>query len=161
MLSFNLLIAAITSVSFQSAPNPLAELQRCESISDKDHKLGCYQAESARLVQLYQSGQITISTVEDQRRLAEEHFGRRAAPPASESVAPLERLETTLSSSSVNGNGKRVYSLADGSIWEQTDQNPTRITPAAGSTAAVRRGALGSYFIKVGNSPEIRVRRVN
>lgn len=161
MFSFSLLVAAIMGLSLQAEPNPLVELQRCESISDKESKLSCYQTESGRLIELYQSGQLKISTVEQERRLAEEQFGRRAATPANESPAALDRLETTLSSSSVSSNGKRVYSLADGSIWEQTDQNPTRITPAAGTAAAVRRGALGSYFIKIGNSPEIRVRRVN
>ena len=145
----------------QSALSPLDGLKQCERVVSDAEKLACYRTESARLVELQQSGQIIITSVEDQRRIAEEGFGRRITAPESDSPAVVDRLESTVSSSTVNSSGKRIYLLADGSIWEQTDQNPTRITPATGSNAVVRRGTLGSFFIKVGSSPEIHVRRIN
>ena len=161
MFSFNLLLTSFASLAMQSAPSPLDGLRQCESAVGDAEKLSCYRTESARLTELQRSGQILITTVEAQRRVAQEEFGRRASTPTTENSQTIDRLETTISSSSVSGSGKRIYALADGSIWEQTDQNSTRITPATGSSAAVRRGTLGSFFIKVGNSPEIRVRRVN
>lgn len=158
---FSYLIASIATASMQAIPSPLDGLQRCESIHEDRDKLSCYHREASLLIELHHSGVVIISTSEHQRQVPRLGFGRRTPTTTNDDVASLDRLESSIASSTVNSGGKRVYTLNDGSVWEQTDQNPTRMTPSPDTSAVVRRGSLGSYFIKIGNSPEIRVRRIN
>ena len=51
--------------------------------------------------------------------------------------------------------------LADGSIWRQADTNPIYRTPKPGLDVIVKRAALGSYIMRVGGSPGVKVKRIS
>lgn len=148
------------TLAIQSAPDPLDALNQCSRVTAESQRLACFEDGLRQLREMRSSGQIQIIVREDELKAAEANFGK-SQPAQPRTVEPPQRLESTIQSSSVNSNGKRIYTLANGSIWEQTDQNPARITPRIGTAVVVRPGALGSYFIQVGNAPEIRVRRIN
>ena len=49
--------------------------------------------------------------------------------------------------------------LADGSRWEQTDQESLPRDPKEGDPVVIRRSALGSYLMKVNGMTAFRARR--
>jgi hypothetical protein len=50
--------------------------------------------------------------------------------------------------------------LVDGSLWTQTDDTPVALPPRHGDKVIVKRGTLGSYFLRLGNQPGFKVKRI-
>jgi hypothetical protein len=69
----------------------------------------------------------------------------------------LETVETTLVSA--NQSDGWVFRLADGSVWRQVDTTALNFRPREGMPVRIRRAAVGSYMLKVGDSPAVRARR--
>lgn len=72
----------------------------------------------------------------------------------------MESLETTLDRATTALDGAWIFHLADGSVWRQIDN--TRVTNPRGrqgEEVRVRKAALGSYFLNLGSSRAVRVRR--
>jgi hypothetical protein len=49
--------------------------------------------------------------------------------------------------------------LEDGAVWRQIDQEVLGKPPKAGTAVEIRKAAMGSYRMKIGGQPAIRVRR--
>ncbi|MDB5433045.1 MAG: hypothetical protein JWP35_4161, partial [Caulobacter sp.] len=56
---------------------------------------------------------------------------------------------------------KWMFRLETGAVWRQADDNLLLHKPHEGSTADIRKGALGSFFMKVDAEQAIRVHRDN
>jgi hypothetical protein len=73
----------------------------------------------------------------------------------------LDELETTLQELLRDGAGRAVFMLENGMIWRQAEPYPIPPTKA-GSKVTLKRGALGSYRIKLEgtsrNLPVVRIR---
>ena len=72
----------------------------------------------------------------------------------------VSRIETTIRGASQTPYRKWLLTLQDGAQWEQIDGRELSITPRAGHSIKIRRGAVGSYLANVQNKTAIRVRRV-
>ncbi|MEN5114334.1 hypothetical protein ABE453_09940 [Brevundimonas diminuta] len=69
-------------------------------------------------------------------------------------------LETTLERATSAVDGSWIFHLTDGSTWRQIDN--TRVSNPRnrqGEEVRVRKAALGSYFLNLGSSRAVRVRR--
>ncbi len=53
-----------------------------------------------------------------------------------------------------------TITLADGSVWAQSDDSPIALAPRKGDKVVVRRGTLGSYGLSVSGQPGVKVRRI-
>jgi hypothetical protein len=70
------------------------------------------------------------------------------------------KLDTKLTSFRDIGNGFYRLGIQDGgAVWETTEGANLR-DPNPGEMIVISRGAIGSYFAKIGNQREVRVRRV-
>lgn len=131
----------------------------CSAVTPDTDRLACFDRETARLRSAEQSGAVIImprARVEETRRAL---FGF-AAPNIPDMVsggAALEAVETTLVSASQNDGW--VFRLADGSVWRQVDTTALNFRPREGMPVRIRRAAVGSYMLKVGDSPAVRARR--
>ncbi len=52
-----------------------------------------------------------------------------------------------------------VIELDTGAVWRQIDDQDLANDPHAGSKAEIRKGAIGSFFMKLDGQPGIRVHR--
>lgn len=145
----------------QSGSVAFERLSECQSLSDSAQRLACYDERMASLRAAANTGEVVIverAQVDQARRAV---FGLSA--PSLPSVFgddTIESLETTLTQATPALNGAWVFHLADGSVWRQIDN--TRITnprSRQGEDVRVRRAALGSYFLNLGSSRAVRVRR--
>jgi len=72
----------------------------------------------------------------------------------------LNQIEGTVAGVTQNADGGWIIKLADGSVWSQTDDTPVALDPRRGDKITVKRGALGSYFVKIGNQPGFKAKRI-
>lgn len=134
-------------------------LMACSAMTPDADRLACFDRETARFRSAEQSGAVIImprARVEETRRAL---FGF-AAPHILEMVsggAALEAVETSLVSASQNDGW--VFRLADGSVWRQVDTTALNFRPREGMPVRIRRAAVGSYMLKVDDSPAVRARR--
>lgn len=145
----------------QSGSVAFERLSECQSLSDGAQRLACYDERMASLRAATNTGEVVIverAQIDEARRAV---FGFTA--PSLPSVFggdTIESLETALTKAAPGLNGAWVFHLADGSVWRQIDN--TRITDPRhrqGEEVRVRRAALGSYFLNLGASRAVRVRR--
>lgn len=135
-----LFLLPLTAAPVQAMPvqasAPLSDqLKRCRTLTDTATRLACYDAMAV--------------------------LPGRSRDPAPRRVLNEDKespLTTTLRTASVGGDGRWIFTLAQGGRWLQTDDAPLGRRPNPGDAVEVRAGALGSYRLKVKTGPSIKVR---
>jgi hypothetical protein len=78
-----------------------------------------------------------------------------AAPPPE-----LEVVQITIVSVQRRPDGTSRFTLDNGQVWEQTDTVNLGTLSKGPMTGEIRRGALGSFFLKPGNRTAVRAKRI-
>ena len=81
-------------------------------------------------------------------------FGHSDKTPA------LENISAVVERATQRGNGTWVIELEGGAVWSQIDDEPLLRGAHKGSKAAVRKAALGTYFMNIDGQRALRVKRV-
>jgi hypothetical protein len=134
-------------------------LVACSAVTPDLDRLACFDREAAHLRAAEQSGAVIImprARIEETRR-ALFGFAVPNLPDMMSGGPALETVETTLVSA--NQSDGWVFRLADGSVWRQVDTTALNFRPREGMPVRIRRAAVGSYMLKVGDSPAVRARR--
>lgn len=153
----------------EAAPQPFEALIHCRSISDPGARLACFDTASAALEQAAERRDVVVvdrAQVRESRRrlfgLALPSLpifggGGRGHDSGDDEISTLEGV---VASASRDTYGQWSVRLRDeGGLWVQVDHNILALDPRPGQAVVIRRGALGSYMMRVGNQPGIRVRR--
>lgn len=69
-----------------------------------------------------------------------------------------QEISSTVTSAQLDRDGFWTVVLADGAVWQQTD-GVVALRPRAGTVVAIRRAALGSYFMRIGKQAGVKARR--
>lgn len=169
--SFSLLAACASTARADQASTPdlgraitLRDVALCRSIAADQERLACFDRAVAALDAAERTGEVVVLDRAQVRETNRQLFGFEIANPFAgrPNVTPepaIDAIETTLTSAGGSGDGKWLFRLADGSEWRQIDSGDARFRNRAGEPVRVRRAALGSYMLTVGNSRAIRVRR--
>jgi len=149
----------------QARASTLQAVADCRKIADGAERLACFDQAAARLDTAEQSGDVIVvdrAQVREARRAA---FGFNVSLPAfmtrGEAPEELDSVTGVVGSARQTPDGKWVIKLADGAVWRQIDSDPVTRAPRQGSPVEIRKGALGSYFLKVDGQHSIRVHRDN
>lgn len=161
IISSSIALGAAIAPNTQEAPASAEyqNLMACSAVTSDADRLACFDRETARLRAAEQSGAVIImprARVEETRR-ALFGFAVPNLPDMMSGGPALEGIETTLVSASQNDGW--VFRLADGSVWRQVDTTALNFRPREGMPVRIRRAAVGSYMLKVGDSPAVRARR--
>lgn len=146
--------------SVQSGSEVLSAITHCRSLTDGADRLRCFDAATLSLAQ---AGDVAIvrraDVQQNQRRL----FGFNASiinPFDSQGRSEdIQSISATTTSIRDMGRGELIITLDDGSVWRKTDSSSPLLSTRRQYTVTVRRAALGSYIMKVGDNPPFRVRR--
>lgn len=145
-------------------PAILSRLDACRTIESDSQRLACYDETAAALDTAQREGQVVAVDRRQMTEVRRQLFGFEA--PSLSSLfgrsgddEPVNAVETTLTGASMNGDGKWVFRLADGSVWLQIDSAAVRFSRDGSPQVRVRRASLGSYQLVVGSSRAVRVRR--
>jgi len=139
-------------------------LVRCRSIADDAARLRCFDQASAALQQAAERRDIVIIDREQVRQARRSLFGIEGLRlpffgHGDDKGAEVSQLDGVIASASQVGYGRWMIRLEDGSIWLQVDDNVIAVWPKAGQKVVVKRGALGSYMMRVNGQPGVRVKR--
>ena len=156
---------------------PLEKVYACAGKTDSAERLACYDAAVAGLKQAQTSGGVAVVARSQIEAAEKEAFGLSqtslselarsankmpAAPGAAAGPPPqeLDRVTLTVKALERKPDGTYRFTMENGQVWEQIDGNELGKTLRAPLTAEIKKGAIGSYMLKVGERPSVRVRRI-
>lgn len=169
-----LAMLAPAAVSAQSVGN--AALIGCSAKADDAERLACYDGLTKAIspeARAVADKRDTTRTAQVAEAAAEAEKARLAAATKAEAAKRdsfgratagedrIDELPVKISEMMLDKGGRAVFLLDNGQMWRQTEAYP--LPPIKDGTAAtLKRGALGSYRIKVEgtnrNIPAIRIR---
>ncbi|MDQ3471284.1 MAG: hypothetical protein M3428_02715 [Pseudomonadota bacterium] len=160
-------LAAAADVQRPSASPLVSSVEACRAIRDNAQRLACFDRETARLVSAVRGGAVTVLDKAEVRQARRSLFGLPLpklpffSGDRSADDAPVE-IQSTIKSVQGIGRGRYRMVIADhNAVWETID-NPTRLhPPQAGDKIVIRRGMLGSYFLRIAGQIGIKGRRVS
>lgn len=143
----------------QSPGRTLEPLMACRNIDAAEARLACFDRETAAISG---QGQVAIITPDDVRENQRRAFGFSANfinPFASGGQDELQEISANTTEVRDLGRNQWRITLDDGSVWRKTDNTAVSFSTRRQYPATVRRAALGSYLMKVGDRPAFRVQR--
>ena len=166
VISGSLAFLLTTSAAAREAPAgpPPAIVQgllACRAISEPMQRLACYDRQSNAVASAIQKKDLVVIDKERANAAKRSLFG--FSVPSFAGLlggGDLNEIEGTVVEANENGEGGWIIRLADGSVWNQTDDTPVALEPRRGDKVTIKRGALGSYFVKVGKQPGFKAKRI-
>jgi hypothetical protein len=143
----------------------VAALGSCQKIADGAARLACYDKAAAAIVTASESGDIRVVDRESVRKAQRSLFGFSLPSipffdSGSGKDAPPKKLDSTILNFSSIGNGFYRFTIADErAVWETTEAANVR-DAKPGEPVSILRSAIGSYWAKIGNRRDLRVRRI-
>lgn len=189
-LTGSALALTAASASAQQAGSPLVDdLLQCRQLAGDAERLACLDRAAAAVADAISSGQISVVERRRAEAAERESFGTATigtggllAGLLGRSAGDLSRtqsyddgaqavrsdageiealLNVPVREVGHGTDGKLFVVLSDGQVWRQTDTRRIHLPrDVSGLTASIRRGAVGSYFMSLSNSPlSVRARR--
>ncbi len=167
LLTAAILLLAVPAVAQTPATPPRAAALKavvdCRALTDSAARLACYDAAAAGLDAAERSGQVVVLDRDQVRAAKRDVFGLKLPSfnmfdrDDAQRETEVDRVTSTVASAGRGGKGW-IVTLANGQTWRQTDgKGLYRVRE--GDTVEIRRGALGSYFMRVAGQPGVRVAR--
>lgn len=142
----------------------LQHLLDCKDKTEAAERLACYDAAVSEMAQAEKAGDIVVVDREQARTVRKQAFGFNLPSfslfERGEKPEMLDQVTLAVESAYLGRDGRWVIEADGGGVWTQTEGDPPFNPPHKGSTAEVRRGALGSYFMNIDGQRAVRVRRV-
>ena len=153
-----------------AAPNLVASrtavaqaISDCRKVADKDTRLDCYDKAADAFEQAQQAGQVVVVDRAQIHEVKRQAFGFALPSLNLFSRGPKEEevknVAVKLASAHQDATGKWVMVTEENAVWRQNDDNELFNPPHAGSSVAIRRAALGSFFCNVDGQTAIRCTR--
>ena len=137
----------------------------CRAITDDAKRLACFDTTVNGMVEAEKKGDLVTIDREQRREVRRQAFGL-TLPSLSmfdrgEKGEDADKITTTVSQASKGPNGRWLIQLEGGALWRQTDDADLFKIPHRGSVAIVKKGSLGSFFMKIDGDSAFRVHRDN
>ena len=144
-------------------PEALDRVVACRQITAAEARLACYDGAVAQFDTAQQQGDVVVVDRAQVREARRQLFGFQLPAVTlfdqGEKPESLEAIETTLVRGSQSGDNRWTFTLGDQSVWRQVDSERVTFRNREGEPVRIRRAALGSFLMTVGNSRAVRVRR--
>jgi hypothetical protein len=145
---------------------PAAEMQAlaaCRQVADAAARLACYDQASDKLAEAVERRDVVVLDRTEIKRTRRSLFGfSLPSIPLfrGEQGEEQTEIESKITSASSMGMGKWQIVIEDGAVWQTTDSSNIR-DPKSGQKIVIKKGALGSYFIRVNGQRGVRGRRTS
>ena len=168
LLGLAVLALAATAVARPAPKAPVtaaavSAVLGCREIPDSAQRLACFDKAVGNMAQAESSGELLTLDREQRRSVRRQAFGLNL-PSLSifdrgEKAEDVDRLTAKVTGAHKLPDGKWVIELEGGAIWRQTDDQELFKEPHPGSAAVVKKGTLGSFFMKIDGDTAFRARR--
>jgi hypothetical protein len=143
-------------------PATVQALLACRAIADNNQRLACYDRASGPIAQAIQNKDLVMIDRERAQAAKKELFGYSVSGiSALLGGGDITQIEGVIAAVGNNPDGGWVIKLADGSVWSQIDDTPMALEPRKGDKVLIKRGTLGSYFVKVSGQPGYKAKRTD
>lgn len=145
-----------------SPPPALTQMVNCLENTDSNVRLACFDAQALIVKNQIDNGDLVPVYKNEIAAAQRGLFGidRIRMPNFLEnSVQNTNEITATIVSAIRSPVGKWHFILDDKSEWAQIDTTDPYFNSRLGTDVRIRRGALNSYLLTVGNSSAIRVSR--
>lgn len=163
------ILAGMTGFAAMAGERPthavlFEQVTRCQTLTDDAARLKCYDGSVAALNAAERRHEVTIVDRAQVQKARETFFGFSLPSLAvfsgkSSGSDELERIDTALKTVAQDGQGRWIFQIADGARWRQIDDNIIARRPRPGDKITIRRAALGSFKLSVGEQPAVKARR--
>lgn len=162
-----LCFATVSAVYAAEGPKRAAALQSvadCRKVSNDTARLACYDKAAASLDEAEAKGQVVVIDREQVKAVRRQSFGltlpaftlfNRGAAKEDQ----LDRITVELEKAYQEAGRHWIMISTEGVVWAQTDDEPINNEPHKGSTVAIRKAALGSFFCNVDGQRAVRCER--
>lgn len=147
-------------------PQAWQELLKCKGLAEPVERLACYDAATGRLEVATKEGEVVITDRATVRETRKGLFGFKLPSLGlfgggdEDNEEDIKSVDGTIATARQYGYGRWRVTLADGSVWEQSEAEGPFQDPASGDQVHISKGAMGSYWMKIAGGRAIRVRRV-
>jgi hypothetical protein len=171
--AFALILAGPNAAWSKTPPAPpatvyplIGALESCQKLTDDAQRLSCFDRASAALTTAARGGNVVVVDRGEVRAARRSLFGF-AVPKLpffssdNSSDEASETLDTTIKSARDIGYGRYRFVVAEGDAeWETTESFANQREPRAGAKVQIKRGALGSYLIKIDGQRGVKGKRI-
>jgi hypothetical protein len=144
-------------------PANMQRLLGCRAIQDSAQRLACFDRETAAVEQAIAKKDLVL--IDKARATAAKRslFGFSIPDFGGlfgGSEDDVKEISSTVVSFEHQGYMGWTIRLADGSTWTQTDDADLGLPPKKGDKVVVHRGSFGAFFLRLGNQPGFKVKRI-
>jgi hypothetical protein len=152
-VAFMLVSGAALPLEAGAQQGPVDRVKACAAVADDAARLKCYDAAVGGL-----QSDIQVPVY----KLPELEATGRKTPPASTIVPKqtLDRISVGVSAIGIGADGKLRFTLSNGEDWRQTDSTSLKNLGKGPWEAELRKAAMGSYMLRIGNKAAVRVQQV-
>ncbi|MFL6760056.1 hypothetical protein [Sphingomonas sp.] len=155
--------AQARSTTPTGTPATVQSLIACQSVADSGQRLSCYDKAAQGLADAMNKKELVVVDKARANEAKRSLFGF-SVPNFGALFGggddQVNQIESTVTGAFENGYDGWMIKLADGSSWQQTDSAPIALPPRKGDKVVVKRGSMGSYFVRLGSQPGFKAKRV-
>lgn len=137
----------------------VSSMTRCRSIAEPAARLACFDQAAAAVETAREKKELVVLDKAEVKKTRRTLFG--FSLPRIKFLEgeddPEPQIETTVDWARSLGNGKWALKTKEGATWQTTEAMID--APRTGDKLTIRRGTLGSYFIKIGSFKAVRAMR--
>ncbi len=174
-IAFASVLILCAAPAFAQGAQPLDGIYACAAMEDSAARLACYDAAVAGLKQAQSAGEVGVVSREQIQKAEKDAFGLQrpalaelvekpapvaAAAPKAADVQSPDKVTLAIKQVSTGADGHYRFTMENGQVWRQTDETSLERLNDPGLTAEIRKAALGTFMMKIGNRRAIRVKRV-
>lgn len=148
-------------------PELLDHVYACATITDEHQRLACYDGAVGNLREAQNRGDVVAVDRQQVERVNREAFGFSLPSLPNifgghhngRAAEVMTEQDMTIQSVQRNGMGRGTFTMSNGQVWTQIDDESSR-NVRQGGEVTVHAAAMGSFLMSVkAGGPAIRVRR--
>lgn len=157
--------AAAAQTPADARADLLQRVTACRAMSDDQARLACFDAATAALDAAERKGELVVMDQTQIREAKRRAFGLelgdafRVFERGEGGAQEVDEVTLTVAQASRGADDRWLVTTTDGQVWRQTEAGRGARAPQAGSSLEIRRGALGSFFMKIDGQRAVRARR--
>ncbi len=136
----------------------------CRKITDPAARLACFDNTVAALDAAEKSGDVVVVDRAQIHQAKKQVFGLQSIEALNifnrgDKNETIDKITDEITSASQNFDGRWVVVLKGGQVWSQSEAESFYPEPRAGDHIEIKRGMLGSYFVKINNNVSFKAHR--
>ena len=155
--------AEARSTTPTGTPAAVQSLLACQSMADAGQRLACYDKAAQGFTDAMNKKELVVIDKARANEAKRSLFGfsiPNFGALFGGGDGQVNQIESSVAGAFENGYEGWTIKLADGSTWQQTDGTPVALAPRKGDKVVVKRGTMGSYFVRLGSQPGFKAKRI-